>query len=300
VVIDTLARNLGAADENSSQDIGQFIAHLDLIRGQTHATILVVHHAGHEAKDRGRGSSALRAAWDFEYRLARNESGSVLTSTKAKDFEPAEPMHFEIQPVALDYTDEDGQPVASAVLVPSETERRNAERRKSNLTNAQKIAMQALNQALAKHGQEPPPELLANGTTPFAARVLEIEQWRKHAYAMGISDGEADAKRKAFQRAREGLQAKEKVRVWKDWAWTDDSDWVRGGLDAGPAGGTSAENHDGDAGQGQGGTNRDICPGCPSPNGTGRDTGLAACPAVPLGQDPYEHCDPDDEYERMH
>jgi hypothetical protein len=218
VVIDTLARNLGAADENSSQDIGQFIAHLDLIRAQTHATILVVHHAGHEAKDRGRGTSALRAAWDFEYRLARSESRSVLTSTKAKDFEPAAPMHFEIEAVALDYTDEDGQPVTSAVLVQSETERRNAERRKSTLTNAQKIALQALHDVVAKYGQSPPPSVTDNVRLPFGCRIVEVERWRKHAYAMGISDGETEAKHKAFQRAREGLQAREKAGVWEDWA----------------------------------------------------------------------------------
>lgn len=291
VVIDTLARNLGAADENSSQDIGQFIAHLDLIRGQTHATILVVHHAGHEAKDRGRGSSALRAAWDFEYRLARNESRSVLTNTKAKDFEPAEPMHFEIEAVALDYTDEDGQRVTSAVLVPSETERRNAERRKSTLTNAQKIAVQALHDALAKHGESPPPRVTDNVRLPFGCRVVEVEQWRRRAYAMGISDGEMEAKRKAFQRAREGLQAKERIGVWEDWAWADDPDWVRGRLDDGAEIEHGSSRIQEEPGQGQPGTLPDICPGRPPSRGTGQDTGLEACPVCPGGRDVFERRD---------
>jgi hypothetical protein len=300
VVIDTLARNLGAADENSSQDIGQFIAHLDLIRAQTHATILVVHHAGHEAKDRGRGSSALRAAWDFEYRLARNESRSVLTSTKAKDFEPAAPMHFEIEAVALDYTDEDGQPVTSAVLVPSETERRNAERRKSTLTNAQKIALQALHDVVAKYGQSPPRSVTDNVRLPFGCRIVEVERWRKHAYAMGISDGETEAKRKAFQRAREGLQAREKAGVWEDWAWTDDPDWVRGAVDdAAEVALASSRSEEGPV-QGQTGTSPDICPGRPSPGGTGQDTGLEACPVCPGGRDACDRQDAHNEYERMH
>lgn len=63
VVLDTLARNFGAADENSTEDMGRFVAGCDLIRHTLGCAVLVVHHTGH-AGGRERGSSALRAAAD--------------------------------------------------------------------------------------------------------------------------------------------------------------------------------------------------------------------------------------------
>jgi hypothetical protein len=61
VVLDTLARLIPGADENSAQDIGKAIWGIDELKHKFSATVLVVHHTG---KDGGseRGSSALRCA----------------------------------------------------------------------------------------------------------------------------------------------------------------------------------------------------------------------------------------------
>jgi hypothetical protein len=96
------------------------------------------------------------------------------------------------------------------------------------------------------------------------------------------------------------LQAKQQVGIWNEWTWIQDPDWVQAAADESPMEGCTADDPEAGAGQGHTGTDRDICPGCPPSGGTGRDTGLEACPAVPLGQDPFEHWGPDDEYERMH
>ena len=69
IVVDTLHRNLGPGDENSSKDIAAFIQAVDSLRHDYGATVLIVHHAGHGASDRARGSSALRAAVDAEFCL---------------------------------------------------------------------------------------------------------------------------------------------------------------------------------------------------------------------------------------
>ena len=61
VIIDTLHRNMDG-DENSSQDIGKFINHIDSFLKPLGAAVLVVHHSGHGNKDRSRGSSSIRAA----------------------------------------------------------------------------------------------------------------------------------------------------------------------------------------------------------------------------------------------
>ena len=48
IVVDTMARSMGLGDENSSRDLGQFIANVGTIREITGAYVLVVHHSGKE------------------------------------------------------------------------------------------------------------------------------------------------------------------------------------------------------------------------------------------------------------
>ena len=50
-----------------------FISGIRAIRDAIGATVLVVHHTGHENLQRGRGSSALKAAVDTEIQVARSE-----------------------------------------------------------------------------------------------------------------------------------------------------------------------------------------------------------------------------------
>lgn len=120
VVIDTLSRNFGAADENSTSDMAAFVNACDRLRTTYGCAVLAVHHSGHGDKTRGRGNSALRAALDAEYRFARDENGGIEAScTKAKDFEAPEPRRYRLANVALDWPPgDDGLPVNSAAVVP--------------------------------------------------------------------------------------------------------------------------------------------------------------------------------------
>ncbi|MEQ8860124.1 MAG: helicase RepA family protein [Pseudomonadales bacterium] len=117
VVIDTVARNFGPGDENSTQDMGAFVQAADLIRAKHEATVLFVHHTGHGDKSRGRGAMALHGALDAEYRMDKDETGVVrLESTKMKDGPMPEPMAFRIRTVELGITDDEGEPVTAAIL----------------------------------------------------------------------------------------------------------------------------------------------------------------------------------------
>lgn len=71
IVVDTISRNFGTGDENSTRDMAAFINHLDLyIKGD--AAVLLVHHSGHGDKNRARGSSVLNAAVDVEYSVTKD------------------------------------------------------------------------------------------------------------------------------------------------------------------------------------------------------------------------------------
>ena len=117
VVLDTLARNFGGGDENSTQDMSRFVAACDTIRNTYQCTLLVVHHSGHSEKRRARGAIALKAALDAEYLLAKKETGLTLVSTKMKDAEIPPPLAMELVSVELpDLVDDYGSPVTSAAL----------------------------------------------------------------------------------------------------------------------------------------------------------------------------------------
>lgn len=76
IIFDTLARSMAGGDENFASHINSVIASLDRLRQRTGATILVVHHSGHDAQ-RERGSSALKAAADTFIK----QTGKGLTAT---------------------------------------------------------------------------------------------------------------------------------------------------------------------------------------------------------------------------
>ena len=116
IVIDTLARCFAGADENRSDEMGAFIAGCDYIKHKTGATILVVHHTGKNVEAGARGSSALRAACDFEYEIRRvpEVPEYILSNTKSKDSceKPKQAFSLLEQPL---FTDDDGDEVTTLV-----------------------------------------------------------------------------------------------------------------------------------------------------------------------------------------
>jgi len=112
VIIDTLSRNFGEGDENSTTDMNRFIKAVDQIRKLNGSAILILHHPGHGDKHRARGALTLKAALDSEYRTDKTRSTGkvVLTNTKMKDFLPIEPIALKICQVDL------GSEITSAAL----------------------------------------------------------------------------------------------------------------------------------------------------------------------------------------
>lgn len=123
IFIDTLQRNFGSGDENSTRDMSDAVRNLDRIRVATHACIGVNHHTGKSDKATGRGSSVLKGAADVEYLLERNPHTHIITMRHAKppkDFDPPPPLAWNITKQITTLTDEDKQPIHSVILSPVE------------------------------------------------------------------------------------------------------------------------------------------------------------------------------------
>lgn len=92
VVVDTLARCFGPFDENSTKDMGVFVAGSDRVRRATGATVLVVHHTGWNG-DRERGNSALRAGSDTMIAVTAEDTVIKMRCEKQKDAEEFAPIY---------------------------------------------------------------------------------------------------------------------------------------------------------------------------------------------------------------
>lgn len=85
IVIDTLARCFDG-DENQQEDMGRFVAGVDLLRTTFNATVLIVHHTRLDG-ERERGNTAFRGAADTMLNLDRSKGLLTLHCNKQKDAE---------------------------------------------------------------------------------------------------------------------------------------------------------------------------------------------------------------------
>lgn len=117
LVIDTLARNFGGEDENSTQAMNKFVNHCDLLRSKLGGmSVLVVHHTGLKEQERPRGSIALLAASDFTI-FASNSADLVhLKSVRLKDGDPPKPLSLKFERKVVAH-DEEGLSVPASCLV---------------------------------------------------------------------------------------------------------------------------------------------------------------------------------------
>jgi hypothetical protein len=119
IVIDTLARNFGGGDENKTQDMNKFIFSIDVhIRMPFSCCVLIVHHTGHNDKDRARGAMALKGALDAEYCIRKKNELISMTTTKMKDSESPPTISFRLSPISIGILDHKGKNIHSAVLEP--------------------------------------------------------------------------------------------------------------------------------------------------------------------------------------
>ena len=183
IFIDTIARNFGAGDENSTSEMNAFIAAMDALKGEfPDCAVILVHHTGHSEKQRARGSIALKGALDVEYRLDKSGDTITLLNTKMKDAEPPAAIAFNLESIDL------GDGISSAVLIETE-----ARHNTKLLSSHQKLAMKTFCEAAVQ---------LWDGEGEFAG--LSLEPWRSIFYDQHES-GNIETQRRAFSRCTKAL-----------------------------------------------------------------------------------------------
>ena len=97
IVVDTVARALLGADENSATDIGKFVKTCDTLKQRYHAALIGIHHSGKDGSRGMRGSSALLGAVDTSIQIKKSGAQITLVTEKQKDAEPAGNYFFQME-----------------------------------------------------------------------------------------------------------------------------------------------------------------------------------------------------------
>lgn len=182
VVVDTKSQT-DEGEENSSTDTANYFRQLGVcFRALWNCTVLVIHHSGHSATERPRGSSAILGNVDFMYGVFRDEKEMLATleCVRQKDVELFAPANFAMNSHDLG-RDEDGDPINSLVAVQIGT----TEQLISTLSNEAKAGRKSGNSllmALAVSGQ-PEKEL-------------------RNLFYSELEGKDTEARRKAYFRAR--------------------------------------------------------------------------------------------------
>lgn len=116
VVVDTLSQTY-AGEENSANEMAAYLREIGTrFRQLWKASVLLIHHSGHQSTERPRGSSAIRANLDFMLGVFRDEREMLATVSciKQKDGEAFEDEMFAMNVAELG-RDDDGDKVTSLV-----------------------------------------------------------------------------------------------------------------------------------------------------------------------------------------
>lgn len=115
IYIDTLSQTF-EGDENSATDISAYLRLINAaIRSRFNCTVIVIHHSGHAATERPRGSSAITANVDFMVGVYKPEGTTLvarLDVIKQKDGDRLSHQAFKLDRVVLG-KDEDGEELTS-------------------------------------------------------------------------------------------------------------------------------------------------------------------------------------------
>ena len=213
-MVDTLAMTMGAGSENDSADMGQYIKNIMLLKSIFNCHVMIIHHSG---KDRGkgaRGHSSLRAAVDTEIEVKADGLVRLATAHKQRDLENGKKVAFSLMGVQLGF-DEDGDQITSCVVRAEELSGCSSHNKRRPKGNAE-IALQALDDALAKHGRK----LHDAENYPQNRSVVSVDLWL-HSYMRMRADSQIQESsiKKDFGRQVDTLQKQDFIRSYDNNIW---------------------------------------------------------------------------------
>jgi hypothetical protein len=214
LVIDTLNRSIRGSESDDAV-MGAYVRAADALREAFGCAVLVIHHCGIDTT-RPRGHTSLTGAADAQIKVSRDKSGRISTEVEWMKDGPEGAKTLSTLEVIEVGDDEDGKPITSCIVQPCDDDEAETSTKRLKLPDAARVALEMLKKAVAEAGVPGP----SNRTIPKDTMVVKVDLWRRYADTGSVSDSEKpDAKRKAFKRAVDTLQARGAVGVWNGLAW---------------------------------------------------------------------------------
>ncbi len=208
IVVDTWAAVSPGANENASEDVSRVVKNVERFREAcASAHIMIVHHKN-AGGERPRGHTSLYAGIDNAIEVTIVEGSHPVRRAakieKMKDGEDGFELGFKLHTVELGQR-ADGKPITSCVVVAHDDNGNEQKTKGAKLSDQQRIALQALREALLDHG-EPAPGALQ---LPFGLKVVRAEHWKREFLKRGFDETANESTfRMAFKRVGEALLAR--------------------------------------------------------------------------------------------
>lgn len=210
IVIDTANKVMMGADENSSADMGAFIANIDRIKEKTGACVLIVHHSGKDAEKGARGHSSLKAAVDAELAIGwLDEETKIryLKVCKQRDLETGARFEFKLKVHSFG-ENKWGAEVTSCTI---DWMRSSADVDREIKGHA-RTALKVLSDLIAERG-------IPHPAAPGGAASVPDTWWKERFSERAMPGADIDEKRRSFRRAADTLLQSSRIatnagRVW--------------------------------------------------------------------------------------
>jgi hypothetical protein len=190
---------LGGGDENQARDVNRFMGHLRLVQAQTNVHVALVGHTGKDETKGHRGSNAHLGDVDVEVTINGDTVKSAIV-TKANDQPEGSLTTYTLETFSFGH-DEDGDPITTSILSDDAPERQAKQTTKRGPSPREKIALDALTEALIGFGKEAPPSYQMSRDV----RVVDAGHWKEELFRRGALDRDMANPRVELKRIREGL-----------------------------------------------------------------------------------------------
>ena len=150
VIVDTMARSMAGADENSTRDMNKFVRECGKLQHILGCAVVLVHHTG-KSGDVERGSSVLRAAADSMIALIDDDDMVLVECAKTKDAKPFQTKYMILKPIDVGVVDAHGNKLETPVILPGDPHHRED----SELTIKQRKVLEVMALEVFEHGCSP-------------------------------------------------------------------------------------------------------------------------------------------------
>jgi hypothetical protein len=217
IVIDTISKGIaaGGGDEDKARDVNVVLAHLRRIEELTDVHIACVGHTGKDEERGHRGSNANPGDMDQMVQISGDGAIKTATVIKINDGIEGPLTHYKIESALLG-TDEDGDPITTAIISQEAAEAEAEAKSKRGLSSTQRRAMELLTRCINDQGRPAP----ASREFPQFARVVKLEEWHTACERGGLSSAEKKQDRdRAFRRAKDDLQTIHRIACLDGLVW---------------------------------------------------------------------------------